>query len=159
MAPALDERKVPAAVLRYALAPACVLAAVLLHLSPAAPLLPAAAAFVFAVLCAAWFGGPGPGLLTAALGAAVLPQLVAVSYPLLGGVLDLPRFLAFSAIGFTVGWGSFRRAAKLREQERLATRTNAHRMNMADVNGMDVAVAGPAAAVFRRVLGVGIKVS
>jgi PAS domain S-box-containing protein len=109
-----------AAVLRYALAPACVLAAVLVHLSPAAPLLPPAALFVFAVLCAAWFGGPGPGFLTAALGALTLPQLTAVSYPLLGGFLDLPRFVAFSAIGFAVGWGSSRRAGKLREQERYA---------------------------------------
>lgn len=109
-----------AAVLRYAFALASVLVAVLLHLSPAAPHLPPAALFVFAVLCAAWFGGPGPGLLTAALGAAALPQLTVVSYPLLGGVLDLPRFLAFSAIGFTVGWGSYWRAGKLREQERYA---------------------------------------
>jgi len=109
-----------AVALRYALAPACVLLAVLVHLSPAGSLFPPAALFVFAVLGAAWFGGPGPGFLTAALGALTLPQLMAVSYPLLGGFLDLPRFIAFSVIGFTVGWGSSRRARKLRDQERYA---------------------------------------
>jgi PAS domain S-box-containing protein len=38
-----------------------------------------------------------------------------VSYPLLGGVLDLPRF-----VGLAVGWGSSRRARVLRDHERYA---------------------------------------
>ena len=76
--------------------------------------------FVFAVLGAAWFGGAGPGFLAAVLGTLTLPQLITVSYPLLGGFLDLPRFITFSIVGLAVGWGSSRRARKLREQERYA---------------------------------------
>jgi PAS domain S-box-containing protein len=106
--------------LRYALVLACVLVAVLLQLSPVGSLFPGAGLFAFAVLVAAWFGGPGPGLLTAALGALTLPQLVTVSYPLFGGFLDLPRFAVFSVMGVAVGWGCSRRAGKLREQERYA---------------------------------------
>jgi PAS domain S-box-containing protein len=109
-----------AVALRYALAPACVLLAVLVHLSPAGSLFPPAGLFVFAVLGAAWFGGPGPGVLSAALGALAMPQLMAVSHPVLGGFLDLPRLIAFSVIGLAVGWGSSLRAGKLREQERYA---------------------------------------
>ena len=56
-----------AVALRYALAPACVLLAVLLYLSPAQPVISPAGPFLFAVLAAAWFGGPGPGFLAAAL--------------------------------------------------------------------------------------------
>jgi PAS domain S-box-containing protein len=107
-------------VLRYALAPACVMVVALVQLSPVGSLFPAAGLFCFAVLGAAWFGGAGPGFLTAVLGALTLPQLVAVSYPLLGGFLDLPRFIVFSVMAFAVGWGSSRRAVKLREQERYA---------------------------------------
>jgi len=109
-----------AVVLRYALAPACVLLTVLVHLSPVGSLFPIAGLFAFAALCAAWFGGPGPGFLTGALGALTLPQLVTVSYPLLGGFLDLPRLMVFSVMGIAVGWGSSRRRRKLREQERYA---------------------------------------
>src|SRR5262245_52370909 len=96
-------------VLRYALAPACLLVAVLVYLSPARALLPPAGLFVFAILIAAWFGGPGPGLLAATLAAASMPQLVPVSYPLLAGILDQPRFIAFSVIGLAVGWWGLRR--------------------------------------------------
>src|SRR5262245_33392861 len=107
-------------VLRYALAPACLLVAVLVYLSPARALLPPAGLFVFAILIAAWFGGPGPGLLAATLAAASMPQLVPVSYPLLAGILDQPRFIAFSAIGLAVGWWGLRRRsveAALRQSE------------------------------------------
>src|SRR5262245_50734852 len=107
-------------VLRYALAPACLLVAVLVYLSPARALLPPAGLFVFAILIAAWFGGPGPGLLAATLAAASMPQLVPVSYPLLAGILDQPRFIAFSVIGLAVGWWGLRRRsveAALRQSE------------------------------------------
>jgi PAS domain S-box-containing protein len=107
-------------VLRYALAPACIVLAVLLHLSPAGPTLNPTGPFVIAVLIAAWFGGAGPGLVAAVLATLTLPQLVAVSYPLLGGFLDLPRFITFSVEGLAVGWGSSRRAGVLRDQERYA---------------------------------------
>jgi PAS domain S-box-containing protein len=109
-----------AVALRYALAPGCVLLAVLLHLSPAGPLLHPTGLFVIAVLAAAWFGGAGPGFLAAVLATFTLPQLIAMSYPLLGGFLDLPRFVTFSVAGLAVGWWSFRRRqveAALRESE------------------------------------------
>ena len=109
-----------AVALRYALAPACILLAVLLHLSPAGPILSLAGLFMFAVLAAAWFGGAGPGFVAAVLATFTLPQLIAVSYPLLGGFLDLPRFITFSVGGLAVGWGSSRRARVLRDQERYA---------------------------------------
>ena len=109
-----------AVALRYALAPACVLLAVLVHLSPAGSLFPYGGLFVLAVVGAAWFGGAGPGFLTAALAALTLPQLIAVSHTVLGGYFDLPRFIVFSVIGIAVGWGSSRGARKLREQERYA---------------------------------------
>jgi len=107
--------------LRYALAPACVLVAVLLYFSPARPALSLAGLFVFAVLAAAWFGGAGSGFLAALLATFTLPQLMTVPYPLLGGFLDVPRFLAFSIVGLVVGWWSLRRGrveAVLRESEK-----------------------------------------
>jgi PAS domain S-box-containing protein len=112
----LEERVIVA--LRYALAPTCILLAVLVYLSAGGRTLSLAGLFVFAVLAAAWFGGAGPGLVAAVLATLTLPQLIAASYPLLGGFLDLPRFIAFSVEGFVVGWGSSRRARVLRDQER-----------------------------------------
>jgi PAS domain S-box-containing protein len=110
-----------AVALRYALAPACVVVAVLLYRSPVGPTFSLAGLFVFAVLAAAWFGGAGPGLVAALLATLVVPQLVKVSYPLLGGFLDVPRLITFSIEGIAVGWWSFRRRqveAALRESER-----------------------------------------
>src|ERR1700741_2301953 len=110
-----------AAALRYALAPACILLAVLLQLSPAGVALPLGGLFVFAVLGAAWFGGAGPGFVAAVLATFTLPQLIPTSYPLLGGFLDLPRFITFSVAGLVVGWWSHRRGqveAALRESEK-----------------------------------------
>ena len=109
-----------AAALRYALAPACVLFAVALHLSPAGAMLHPTGLFTIAVVAAAWFGGAGPGFLAAVIATFTLPQLIAMSYPLLGGILDLPRLVTFSVVGLAVGWGSSRGAGKLREQERYA---------------------------------------
>ena len=94
--------------------------AVLVYLSPVGPTLSLAGLFVFAVLAAAWFGGAGPGFVAAVLATLTLPQLIAVSYPLLGGFLDMPRFITFSIAGLAVGWWSFRRRqveAALRESE------------------------------------------
>ena len=110
-----------AVALRYALAPASVLLAVLLHLSPAGSLFPYGGLFFLAVVGAAWFGGAGPGCLTAALGAFALPQLMAASHTVLGGFLDLPRLVVFSIAGLAVAWWSFRRRqveAALRESEK-----------------------------------------
>ena len=109
-----------AVALQYALAPACVLLAVLLHLSPAGATLHPTGLFAIAVLAAAWFGGAGPGFLAAVLATFTLPQLIAMSYPLLGGFLDVPRFITFSVAGLVVGWWGFRRRqveAALRESE------------------------------------------
>ena len=110
-----------AVALRYALAPACVLLAALLHLSPAGPWLHPTGLFAIAVLVAAWFGGAGPGFLAAVLATLQLPQLIAMSYPLLGDFFDLPRFVTFSVAGLAAGWWSHRSrqvAAALRESEK-----------------------------------------
>jgi len=72
----LEERVMRAVALRYALAPACILLAVLVYLSPAGPTLSLVGLFVFAVLAAAWFGGVGPGLVAAVLATLTLPQLI-----------------------------------------------------------------------------------
>jgi len=123
--------RVAQAALRYALAPGCVVLAVLVYLSPVGPTFSLAGLFVLAVLLAAWFGGAGPGFLAAVLAALAVPKLIAVAYPLLGGFLDVPRFLTFSIVGLAVGWWSFRRRqveAALRESEEryaLATRASA----------------------------------
>ena len=106
--------------LRYALAPACVVLAVLLHLSPGGAALDRTSLFVFAVLAAAWFGGAGAGLLAAALATLALQQSIAAGDPLPDGFLDLPRFLTLSLGGLAVGWGSSRRREALRDQERHA---------------------------------------
>ena len=92
----------------------------LLHLSPAGATLHPTGLFTIAVVAAAWFGGAGPGFLAAVIATFTLPQLIAMSYPLLGGILDLPRLVTFSVVGLAVGWGSSRGAGKLREQERYA---------------------------------------
>ena len=118
VAASLEGRVKQGIALRYALAPACVLLAVLVYYSPVGPTLSLEGLFVFAVLAAAWFGGAGPGLLAAVLATLTLPQLIPVSYPLLGGFLDLPRFITLSIAGLAVGWGSSRRARALRDQER-----------------------------------------
>jgi PAS domain S-box-containing protein len=107
-----------AAALRYSLAPACIAAAVLLHLSPAGPFLHPTGLFVFAVIAAAWFGGAGPGFFAAVLATFALPQLIPMSYPLVAGFFDLPRFVTFALTGLAVGWGATRRRraeAALRE--------------------------------------------
>ena len=106
--------------LRYALAPACILLAVLVQFSPAGPALHPTGLFAIAVLAAAWFGGAGPGFLAAALATFTLPRLIAMSYPLIGGFLDLPHLITFSIAGLAVGWWGFRRRqveAALRESE------------------------------------------
>jgi PAS domain S-box-containing protein len=118
VAASLERQVMQTVALRYALAPACVLLAVLVYNSPVGPTLGLDGLFVFAVLAAAWFGGAGPGLVAAVLATLALPQLIAVSYPLLGGFLDLPRFITLSIAGLAVGWGNSRRARALRDQER-----------------------------------------
>jgi PAS domain S-box-containing protein len=117
--------------LRYALAPVCVAAAVLLHISVigpvpvwsrSAPLIHPTGLFLAGIVAAAWFGGAGPGFLAAVLATFVLPLLIEMNYPLIAGFFDLPRFLAFGITGLAVGWGTtFRRRAeaalRLRELE------------------------------------------
>ena len=106
--------------LRYALAPICVVVAVLLHISVIGPFLHPTGLFLAGIVAAAWFGGPGPGFLAALLATFALPQLIAMSYPLIAGFFDLPRFLAFGMTGVAVGWGTtFRKRAEadLRQSE------------------------------------------
>jgi PAS domain-containing protein len=106
--------------LRYALAPACIAIAVLLHLSHAGPFLHPTGLFLAAIVAAAWFGGAGPGFLSALLATFALPQLIPMNYPLVAGFFDLPRFLAFAITGVAVGCGTtFRRRAEdaLRQHE------------------------------------------
>jgi PAS domain-containing protein len=110
-----------AAALRYALGPACILLAVLLYLSPAKPFLSLAGLCALAVIATAWLGGPGPGLVAAVIATIALPRLAAVGYPLVGGFLDMPRFITFSIVGLAVGWWGLRRRqvdATLRESEK-----------------------------------------
>ena len=128
-------------IVRYALAPGCILLAVLLYLSPVGPNFSLAGLVVFAVLAAAWFGGAGPGFLAAVLGTFAVPHLTTVSYPLLGGFVDLPRFITFSIEGLTVGWWSFRQRlvqAALRESEKRYELA----MNASDEGFWDWVVAG-----------------
>ncbi|QJR11253.1 Sensor histidine kinase RcsC [Usitatibacter rugosus] len=106
------------AAMRYALAPGCVLLAALAYHSPVGPMFSLAGLFVIAALVTGWFGGAGPGFLAAVLATLLVPRLITVSYPLLGGFLDLPRFITFSIVGVAVGWWGFRRRqveAELRE--------------------------------------------
>jgi PAS domain S-box-containing protein len=110
-----------AVALRYALAPACVLLAVLLHLSPAGPALNPTGLLAIGVLVTAWFGGAGPGFIAAVLAGLTLPRIFTVDYPLLGGFLDLPRFVTLAVAGLVAGWWSFRRRqveVALRESEK-----------------------------------------
>ena len=79
------------------------------------------------IIASAWFGGAGPGLLAAVLATLALPRLIEMSYPLTAGLFDLPRFLAFTITGLTVGWGTtlWRRAEtarRLNEHELRAAR-------------------------------------
>src|SRR5438105_3806740 len=107
--------------LRYALAPVCIAAAVLLQLSFICPFLRPSGLFVVGIVAAAWFGGAGPGFVAALLAALVLPQFVPRLYPLIADFFDLPRFLTFAVTGLAVGWGTtFRRRAEaaLRRSER-----------------------------------------
>ena len=112
-------------VLRYALAPVCVSVAALLHISHIGPFLHPTGLFLAGIVAAAWFGGAGPGFLAALLATFVLPQLIPMSYPLVAGVFDLPRFLAFALTGVAVGWGTTfrRRAEKALLQSELELRT------------------------------------
>jgi PAS domain S-box-containing protein len=105
---------------RYALAPICILLVTLFYLSPAGPSLNLPSLFLIGVLAAAWFGGAGPGFVSAVMATLALPHLAVANHQLLGGVLDLPLFIGFSAEGLVVGWGSSRRARLLRDQERYA---------------------------------------
>ncbi len=98
-----------AVALRYGLAPIGVALAALLHLSPVGTVIPVAGLLVLAVLAAAWFGGAGPGFAAALLGALAVPELAPAGYPLLGGFLDLPRFVTFAIEGLVVGWWGYRR--------------------------------------------------
>ena len=129
-----------AVALRYALAPACMLLAVLVYLSPAG-------LCMFAVLASAWFGGAGPGLVAAVLATFSVPQLMTVAYPLVGGFLDLPRFITFSTVGIVVGWGSARRDKALRDQERYA-----RAMDASDDGFWDWVIAGDTMYVSPRFL-------
>src|SRR5262249_40378567 len=127
-----------AVALRYALAPVCVLLAALLYLSPAQPVVSPAGPFLVAVLVAAWFGGAGPGFFAAVLATLAVPHVVTVSYPLVGGFLDVPRFITYSILGLAAGWLSFRRRqveAGLRESYELA-------MSASDVGFWDWTAAG-----------------
>jgi len=99
--------------LRYALASVCVAVAVLFHISVIGPFLHPTGLFLAAIVAAAWFGGAGPGFLAALFATLVLPQLIAMNYPLIAGFFDLPRFLTFGMTGVAVGCGSsFRRRAE-----------------------------------------------
>jgi len=110
------------AALRYALAPVCIAVALLVQVSisgpvpewsQSPPLIHPTGLFQISIVAAAWFGGTGPGLLSAVLATLLLPHLIAMNYPLTAGFLDLPRFLAFAITGLAVGLGTtFRKRAE-----------------------------------------------
>jgi PAS domain S-box-containing protein len=118
--------------LRYALAPACMAIAVLVHLSVVGPFLHPTALFLAGIVAAAWFGGAGPGFLAALLAALALPQLIPMNYPLVAGFFDLPRFLAFALTGVAVGWGttSRRRAEEALRRSELELRAARDELEM-----------------------------
>src|SRR5437660_3954767 len=91
---------------RYALAPICIGAAVLLQLSPASDLIHPTGFFLLGVVAVAWVGGVAPSVLAALLAALALPQLITMSSPLLWGFFDLPRFITLGLTGAAVGWGT-----------------------------------------------------
>ena len=110
------------AALRYALAPVCIAVALLVQMSISGPVpvwsqsppfIHATGLFQISIVAAAWFGGAGPGLLSAVLATLLLPHLIAMNYPLTAGFLDLPRLLAFAITGLAVGLGTtFRKRAE-----------------------------------------------
>lgn len=110
------------AALRYALAPVCIAVALVVQVSisgpvpewsQSPPLIHPTGLFQIGIVAAAWFGGTGPGLLSAVLATLLLPHLIAMNYPLTAGFLDLPRFLAFAITGLAVGLGTtFRKRAE-----------------------------------------------
>jgi len=114
----LEQRVMQSRVLRYALAPVFVLVAALVYQLPAGSQFSLAGLFVIAVLATAWLGGPGPGLVAAVLANFALPHLIPTTYPLLGGFVDVPRFLTFCVVALAVGWRSARLARVLRDQGR-----------------------------------------
>ena len=109
MAASIEERVMKSVAARYALAPVAVVLAILLHLTPIGEAINLPGLFVVAVLVTAGFGGPGPGLLAAVLGAFTVTRFVPTVFPLLGGLLDGNRLISFSVVGFVVGWWSLRR--------------------------------------------------
>ena len=117
--------------LRYALAPACIGAAVVLHLSPAGPYLHTTGVLLLGVVAAAWFGGLGPALLAALLATLVFPRLPPMNYPLLADFFDLPRFITFSLAGAAVGWGNTRRRLAERKRAEMALRQSEQRYALA----------------------------
>ena len=99
--------------LRYALAPVWITVALLLEISvvgrfpvwsSSPPLIHPTGLFQICIVAAAWFGGAGPGLLAALLATLILPHVIAMNYPLIAGVFDLPRSLAFGITGLAVAW-------------------------------------------------------
>lgn len=120
MAASLEQRVMASVVLRYALAPVLIGVGVLVFLSPLGPVLSLAGLMVLAVLATAWLGGAGPGLLAAVLGNFAIQELITIPYPLLGGFIDVPRFVTFSIVGVAVGWRSSTLVKILRDQERHA---------------------------------------
>src|SRR5262249_55414180 len=85
----------PAIALRYALAPVCVGAAVLLSVSPAGSLFHPSGPFILAVVAAAWFGGAGARGLPAVLSPPLPPPLTRVA---LDGLSAARRLLRFAAL-------------------------------------------------------------
>jgi PAS domain S-box-containing protein len=116
--------------LRYAVAPACVSIAVVLHTANAGALLHPMGLFILAVVASAWLGGTTTGVLAAFLSAIALPHLTASTYPLsmayppLAGFFDPLCFIALGLTGVAVGGG---RAAYWRVESALLERERAER--------------------------------
>jgi PAS domain S-box-containing protein len=133
LAASIEQRVMKSTAWRYALGPASILLAILLHFTPLSQAVSLPGICVLAVLAAAWFGGPGPGMLAAVLGAVAVARFVPTIFPLMGGLVDGNRFITFCAVGLAVGWWSLRRRqveAALRESEE-ALRASEERISLA----------------------------
>src|SRR4029453_14416777 len=71
------------------------------------PVLHSSTVFLAAVVIASWFGGPGPGLLTAVLGTGALEYFFTQPLHSFTPTLhQIPRLAVFAALAVLGGWAS-----------------------------------------------------
>jgi signal transduction histidine kinase len=91
---------------RYGVAVACAVAGLLISLQTV-PVLHSSTVFLAAVVIASWFGGPGPGLLTAVLATwAVEYFFTQPLHSFTPTLHQIPRLAVFAALAVLGGWAS-----------------------------------------------------